>query len=311
MLTDMKLGVNVGSYPLVSIGLPTYNRPINLAQALQCLINQTYQNLEIIVSDNCSPNEEVEQLMRGIVKTDARIKYIRQDSNIGAIPNFNFVLEKATGKYFAWAADDDLCEKDFVEKLVNFMEKHPEVVLCGCDVQSIDENGHLLEVSRLDSIAISKKWTDVRALFFRYPTSDIFFCIYGLYKTDALRRCDLKIMSGWKSSGTNGEVPFLAKMTFWGKIAAIPEVLKTYTRHPDSIYHREVKQHSGFDVFMLRLIIRLKLFKIAFSYPGTLSTKIYLMHSIIVSFFSNISVTRIIKAILPAGVKRQLKKLCK
>ena len=101
--------------PLVSVGIPTYNRPEGLRRTLECITGQTYKNLEIIVSDNCSRGPETEEVVREFMTIDSRIQYFRQDTNKGPSFNFQFVLEKAKGEYFMWAADDDQWEKDFIE----------------------------------------------------------------------------------------------------------------------------------------------------------------------------------------------------
>ena len=97
----------------MSVGIPTYNRPEGLRRTLQCITGQTYKNLEIIVSDNCSPGLETEDVVREFVLKDSRIKYFRQAENQGPTFNLKFVLEKATGEYFMWAADDDEWESQF------------------------------------------------------------------------------------------------------------------------------------------------------------------------------------------------------
>ena len=106
--------------PLVSVGIPTYNRPKDLRRTLECITGQTYKNLEIIVSDNCSPGPETEAIVREFMAKDARIQYFRQQENKGGEFNFKFVLGKATGEYFMWAADDDYFEHDtLISKLVS------------------------------------------------------------------------------------------------------------------------------------------------------------------------------------------------
>lgn len=105
--------------PLVSVGIPTYNRPEGLRRTLECITKQTYTNLEIIVSDNCSPSPEVEAIVCEYMRNDNRIRYFRHERNKGAGFNFQFVLEKATGEYFMWAADDDQWEKNFIENCLN------------------------------------------------------------------------------------------------------------------------------------------------------------------------------------------------
>lgn len=86
--------------PLVSVGIPTYNRPEGLRRTLECITGQTYQNLEIIVSDNCSPGLETERMVREFMEKDSRILYYRQEKNVGAANNFSFVLKKASGVFF-------------------------------------------------------------------------------------------------------------------------------------------------------------------------------------------------------------------
>lgn len=110
-----KISNEIPVQPLVSIGIPTYNRPDGLRVTLQCLMGQTYPNLEIIVSDNASPGDQIEKLVQEFMATDPRIQYVRQSKNIGIIKNFQFVLEKATGEFFMWAADDDEWDSSFVD----------------------------------------------------------------------------------------------------------------------------------------------------------------------------------------------------
>ena len=100
--------------PLCSIGVPTYNRPALLREALACLTAQTYENLEIIVSDNASPDPEVADVINDFSGRDPRIRSVRQPTNIGAVGNFQFVLNEARGPFFMWHADDDLRSPDCV-----------------------------------------------------------------------------------------------------------------------------------------------------------------------------------------------------
>lgn len=100
---------------LVSVGIPTFDRPAGLRRTLALICGQTYPNLEILVSDNASPGSETEGVVREFSARDARVKYFRQSTNIGAIANFRFVLAKASGDYFMWAADDDEWDASFIE----------------------------------------------------------------------------------------------------------------------------------------------------------------------------------------------------
>ncbi len=115
--------------PLVTIGIPTYNRPEQLRRAIQSACNQTYKNLEIIISDNCSPGETTEKTVARIMKSDKRIHYIRQIKNIGPTNNFRFVLEQAKGDYFIWLADDDRFDPGFVKSCLEFLLSHNDYSL--------------------------------------------------------------------------------------------------------------------------------------------------------------------------------------
>lgn len=99
--------------PLVSIGIPTYNRANSyLPQVLKCAVEQSYGNIEIIVSDNCS-TDNTEEIVKGF--NDTRIRYFKHEKNIGPNNNFNFALKQARGAYFLLLHDDDLIDPDFIE----------------------------------------------------------------------------------------------------------------------------------------------------------------------------------------------------
>lgn len=115
--------------PLVTIGIPTYNRPAGLERTLRAITAQTYQNLEIVISDNCSPDEAVQDIAQQFVARDARVTYFRQETNIGAVGNFFALLDLAKGDYFMWAADDDWWDNDFVEVSVGLLLENPNAAV--------------------------------------------------------------------------------------------------------------------------------------------------------------------------------------
>jgi len=110
---------------LVSVGIPAYNRPEGLRRTLECLTGQTYKNLEIIISNDCSPDPETEAVALQFAAKDLRIRYFYQQENKGRFFNFGFVLDKATGEYFMWASDDDEWDPRFVEVCVDKLNNDP------------------------------------------------------------------------------------------------------------------------------------------------------------------------------------------
>jgi glycosyltransferase involved in cell wall biosynthesis len=130
--------------PLVSVIIPTYNRPEYLKQAITSALNQTYQNIEIIVSDNCSP-ENPQTLVASF--QDPRIRFWRHPENVGMLANQLHAFKMAKGKYFASLHDDDLWNQDFLAKLVPTLEANPNVILSFCDQYIIDKHSRIDEVA--------------------------------------------------------------------------------------------------------------------------------------------------------------------
>ena len=126
---NMKESEKEGLRPLVSIGIPTYNRAFGLKRTLECMLHQSYENLEIIVSDNASPDPKVRDIAEKYAERDSRVRYFKQSQNKGPHFNFNYVLEKASGEYFMWAADDDEWIYSFIETCIDeFMRLGPAFV---------------------------------------------------------------------------------------------------------------------------------------------------------------------------------------
>ena len=173
--------------PLVSVGIPCYNRPDGLKRTLECITNQTYRNLEIIVSDNCSPGPEIEAVVKEFISKDSRIQYYRHGENKGLTFNFQFVLEKATGEYFMWAADDDICEPDFIRTLLTPLNSHLEFSAAMCSTKRINERGQFVDVVRFPQIE-NMKYNSFQISLFAASHVNLTFFFHGLFRTDVIRK---------------------------------------------------------------------------------------------------------------------------
>ena len=116
--------------PAVSIGMPVYNGEKYIREALDSLLAQTFTDFELIISDNCS-GDNTAKICQEYVTKNTRVRCIRQNKNIGASANFEFVLNQAKGKYFMWAAFDDYWLPDFILETVGGLEKQSSDVSCG------------------------------------------------------------------------------------------------------------------------------------------------------------------------------------
>ena len=129
----MSLELSIESSPKVSIGVPVYNGEGYVKGAIDSLLAQTFDDFELIISDNAS-TDNTEQICRDYAERDPRIRYIRQSENIGPGANFKFVLDQAVGRYFMWAAADDRREPCFLEMTVRVLEEDPRVGLAFSDI---------------------------------------------------------------------------------------------------------------------------------------------------------------------------------
>jgi glycosyltransferase involved in cell wall biosynthesis len=135
----------VTTAPRLSIGLPVYNGENYLAEAIEALLGQSYEDLELIISDNASTDGTAD-ICRRYGKQDSRIRYIRQPRNIGLNPNHNFVVRQARGELFKMASHDDLYARDLLKRCVDALDEHPEAVLAHCWEAMIDPSGTVTKV---------------------------------------------------------------------------------------------------------------------------------------------------------------------
>ena len=118
------------TYPTLSVGMPAYNSEKDIRLAVDSILNQSFKDFELIISDNAS-NDLTQTICEEYVQKDKRVRYIRNDINIGASENYNNVFRKAKGKYFKWASSNDYCAPGFFEQCVRTLEENPRAaVVC-------------------------------------------------------------------------------------------------------------------------------------------------------------------------------------
>jgi glycosyltransferase involved in cell wall biosynthesis len=125
----------VNTSPLVSVAMPTFNRPEYLRRALEGVVTQSHSNLEILVGDNGNSS-----ITREIVESfnDPRITYIGREQNLGMALNVISLFKQGRGDYFCVLADDDFWGEDFIAKLVTALEQHPSAGMAFSDYFVVD-----------------------------------------------------------------------------------------------------------------------------------------------------------------------------
>lgn len=123
--------------PLISVIMPNFNTPVEmLANAVDSILGQTYQDFEFIIIDDCSTDASAEYLAS---LQDERIKVVRNLQNLGITKSLNVGLSYARGQYIARMDSDDFCLPERLEKQLAFMETHPEVIVCGTWIQAFGD----------------------------------------------------------------------------------------------------------------------------------------------------------------------------
>jgi glycosyltransferase involved in cell wall biosynthesis len=131
--------------PKISVCVPTFNRAPLLRGCLDSLIAQTFRDIEILVSDNCSP-DDTEAVVKSL--TDPRIRYIRNSENIGFVRNINSIVSQATGDYVVVAHDDDVYLPEFLRREADLLDEHPSVGMVHCAAMLMAADGALTRVIR-------------------------------------------------------------------------------------------------------------------------------------------------------------------
>lgn len=214
-----------GHIPCVSIGMPVYNGEDFLKEALDSLLSQTFQDFELIISDNAS-TDGTEEICRSYAAGDRRIRYYRNIQNCGAAWNFNRVFKLSTADYFKWATHDDVCAPAYIERCVDVLDRIPSVVLCYPKTIIID--GASRPIKQYDDgfdLRFSRPHERFRAFFF---TGGLINAIHGLIRTRALRKTRL-----W-SAHLSADQILLAELALVGKFYEVQEYLFYRRDHPNA-----------------------------------------------------------------------------
>lgn len=209
--------------PRLQIGLPVYNGSNYLVEALDSLLAQTFTDFEILISDNGS-TDATREIGEKYAADEARVRYFRYETNRGAAWNFNNVVHLADAELFEWAAHDDLREPTFLERCIEVLDTHRDVVCAYTATRSVDQDGeptggiytdncHLME----DSAA-----SRYRRTLGLYPMHVLF----GVVRRDRLVKTRL-----WGAFAAGDRVA-VSEIALQGKIYEIPDPLFVRRWHP-------------------------------------------------------------------------------
>jgi glycosyltransferase involved in cell wall biosynthesis len=213
--------------PTLSIGLPVYNGQRYLDRCLESLLGQDFEDFELIVSDNGS-TDRTETICQEFARKDPRIRYFRNDENLGATWNFRRVAELAEGDYFKFAAYDDECYPTMFRRCMEVINAgDPTIALVYTQSEFIDEDSVLVPPDpgiSWDRVATAAKTPHQRlaTVLWRVLHGHAH---YGVMRVAFLRRARPygAIAADWV---------LLAELAMMGTIVEIPEVLFRLRKHP-------------------------------------------------------------------------------
>ncbi len=215
-----------GAHRRLSIGLPVRNGGKTLEASLRALLAQTFEDFELLISDNAS-TDDTEAIGRAFAAADPRVRYERNPENIGLAANFNQVFTRTTGPLFKWATSDDLALPHFLARCVALLDTHADVVLACTRTQFIDGDGqplahndpgwHLPQESaaeRFRKVIGAGHWVN---------------SLLGVIRRDALART--RMLPPY----LGGDYVLLGELSLLGKFMEVPAVLQQRRLHQGSM----------------------------------------------------------------------------
>jgi glycosyltransferase involved in cell wall biosynthesis len=210
--------------PRLSIGLPVFNGERYLRHAIDSILNQTYRDFELIISDNASTDQTMEICLKYQAQ-DPRIRYYRNPENLGASENFNKVFACSRGEYFKWAAADDVIAPTFLATCIEVLDRVPSVVLCYSKVYRIDASGDVTGVydfpMKVDANEAHIRFTDLIMVDHQC------WAVFGVIRKNILAQTQLI------AKFVGSDRVLLAEMSLRGPFCECPEYLFYRRDHPE------------------------------------------------------------------------------
>jgi len=259
-----------------SVIITTYKRPHYLSEAIESVLAQSFKDFELIIINDDSPGEETEKVI--LSYNDPRIKYIRNEKNLGAAKSLNIALNNAKGEYIAIVDDDDVwVSKDKLEKQVLFLDKNLDYVIVGTSSITVENEKEISRDMGWETIKNIKKF-----LFFRSPFA---------HSSVLYRKKDALQAGGYSESFPRGkDLDLYFKIAEFGKFGFLSDCIIKHrevsnrernfieTRYMDTIFQKRVLwQHRENNIYfwLAYLKINLRCFLFALLKISPLPYKIY------------------------------------
>ncbi|HET6993726.1 MAG TPA: glycosyltransferase family 2 protein [Chitinophagaceae bacterium] len=221
--------MGASTLPLVSIVITSYNRAHWIRQAIESALAQDYPNLEIIISDNCSTDNSDE-----VIKSychDQRIRYSRNEQNIGMIANFQKAFfELAKGEYIANISSDDyLVNPRFISRAMNIVSKYENISIVFAIHQSLNEKTGILGANSLPG-KFDIEFKKGKDVFFDYASNPYYSAAGAMYSVRHIRENNIGF-----SGRVTGDVEFNLQLMLAGNIGFINDLVYVVRVHDHNV----------------------------------------------------------------------------
>ena len=212
--------------PLICLGLPVYNGEKFVGDAIRSILVQDHKNFELIITDNAS-TDSTEKICREFAASDPRVRYVRNQRNLGAGPNHNLAFELSRGKYFKWCACDDRISENFLSACLAALEKDTDAILAYGITQTIDEDGRLVPL--VGRMMKAREDSNDPGLRFKKDLIDraTNFEIFGLIRSDALRKTTMH------RPYYGSDKALMTELALLGKFVFVPGIVFYNREHKD------------------------------------------------------------------------------
>jgi glycosyltransferase involved in cell wall biosynthesis len=221
--------------PRVSIGLPVFNGEKYLTEALDSILAQTFEDFELVVSDNAS-TDATREIINAYASKDRRIRLHHNERNIGAAANYNRVYQLSNGRYFKWIAHDDLSAPEFLERCVEILNTFSDVVLCYPKTIIIDDCGRT--VGKYEDRLDLREEQPFDRLAHLLATVNLANAVFGLIRSNALKKT--RLIGPFVAS----DYVLLMELCLLGKYYEVPEYLFFRRDHDKNVRKIPVKERG-------------------------------------------------------------------
>ena len=234
-------GMKENKFIKVSVGLPVFNGEKYLTKSIQSILAQTLDNFELIIVDNAS-SDNTEEICKRFVEKDKRIKYYRNEKNLGASANHNRTLSLASGEYFVWASYDDIRHPEYLQRCSEQLDSNSLASSCHSLTRYIDSHGN--ETSRQE-VMLDLSSSDPAFRFKETTRID-----HKVEMVLSMMRTDILKKTNGLAAYSDSDRVLMAEISLYGNTIIVPDYLFYRREHDENsskVYKSRQSRMAWFD----------------------------------------------------------------